>query len=167
MKYNCVMFSPHSVTTRQFVCMHITMPVVTKWYGFCRTYDDFTQKYYRLDMCHINLDNLSVLQGRNIAQTPWKSQQFLLQFINGRGECVSTWRTWRSFSTVVLALTLSAAIICQHKLIHLQTEMDIVCHLAVVNGFKSISVLNTHFDLIMVMMYWYVTSYNMICIQLC
>jgi len=44
----------------------------------------------------------TVLQGWNIAQTPWESQQFLLQFNNGRGECVSTWRTWRSFSTVVL-----------------------------------------------------------------
>jgi len=50
------------------------------------SYDDFTQKYYRLDMCHINLDNLSVLQGRKIAQTPWESQQFLLQFNNGRDE---------------------------------------------------------------------------------
>lgn len=138
-------------TTQSSLCAwHIIMSVVTEWDGFCRTYDDFTKKYHRLDMCHANWDNLSVLQGRNIAPTSWASQQFLLQFIGGCGECVSTWRNRRSLSTVVLALTLTVAS-------HLSTQTDpstemyILCHLAVVNGLKSISVLNTHFDLTMVM----------------
>jgi len=45
--------------------------------------------------------------------------------------------------------------------------MEILCHLAVVNGLKSISVLNIYFDLTMVMIYRHVISYNMICMLSC
>jgi len=117
MKFNFVKFFPELLIYKIMVpqqqgslcAWHIIMRVVTEWDGFCRTYDDFIKKYHRLDMCHTNWDNLSVLQGRNIAPTPWESQQFLLQFNNGCGECVGTWRTRRTFSTVASALTLSVA----------------------------------------------------------
>jgi len=117
MKFNFVKFFPGLLIYKIMILQqqvslcawHIIMPVVTEWDGFCRIFDDFTKKYHRLDMCHTKWDNLSVLQGRNIAPTPWNSKQFLLCFNNGCGECVSTWKTWRSFSTVALDLTLSVA----------------------------------------------------------
>jgi hypothetical protein len=65
------------------------MPVVTECDGFYRAFDDFKEKYHRLDLCHTNWDNLSVFLGKEIASTEWKSELFHLEMKNGHGECVS------------------------------------------------------------------------------